>query len=105
MATYTHIGSIDIGTRIGSIPIGDDWSTFIAPWYNVSIGNTPVGTPTNTLLVRLNSDGTETRVIGTGYTYSGTTPTGGTITKFIAQALAEKPYMKPLPTLVYRWWH
>ena len=66
MATYTHNAT--------AVPSGIDW-------YNVHIGSTPAGTPTTTLLVLLNSDGTETRIIGTGFTYSGGTPTGGTITE------------------------
>ncbi|MEH2503731.1 Ca2+-binding RTX toxin-like protein [Bradyrhizobium sp. AZCC 1578] len=67
MATYTHTAT--------AVP------SAIA-WYNVTIDkNAPVGSPSSTLLVLPNSDGTETRIIGTGFTYSGSTPTGGTISE------------------------
>jgi trimeric autotransporter adhesin len=67
MATYTHNAT--------AVPSG-------IAWYNVEIGASgPVGSPTSTLIVFANSDGTETRVIGTGFTFSGSTPTGGTVTE------------------------
>src|SRR5262245_28439537 len=68
MATYTHNAT--------AVPSG-------IPWYTVGIGSGgTVGTPSTTLLVLANSDGTETRVIGTGFTYAvDGTPTGGTVTQ------------------------
>jgi VCBS repeat-containing protein len=67
MATYTH-------NEI-AVPGG-------AQWYNVDIdGNNPVNA-TSTLLVLPNSDGTQTHIIGTDFTYDGDgNPTGGSVTQ------------------------
>ncbi|MBR0872293.1 hypothetical protein JQ633_18150 [Bradyrhizobium tropiciagri] len=66
MAAYTHTAS--------TVP------SAIA-WYNVGINtSSPVALASN-LMVLANSDGTQTRLIGTGFTYSGTTPTGGFISE------------------------
>ncbi|MCA6124196.1 hypothetical protein J6500_20200 [Bradyrhizobium sp. WSM 1704] len=66
MATYTHTAN--------AVPSG-------IAWYNVSINTTVPVTQTGTTMVLINSDGTLTRIIGTGFTYNGTTPTGGTISE------------------------
>ena len=67
MATYTHNAT--------AVPSG-------IPWYNVIIdGDNPVGTPNATLLILPNSDGTETRIMGTGFTYDDQGETGGTVTQ------------------------
>jgi Ca2+-binding RTX toxin-like protein len=67
MATYTHSAT--------AVPSG-------VAWYNVALQSV-VGLPTSTLLVNANSDGTETRIIGTGFTFDATGhPTGGTVTEF-----------------------
>jgi hypothetical protein len=53
-----------------------------AQWFNVAIdGNNPV-IATSTLLVLPNSDGTETHIIGTDFTYDvDGNPTGGWVTQ------------------------
>ncbi|MBR0873144.1 hypothetical protein JQ633_22500, partial [Bradyrhizobium tropiciagri] len=66
MATYTHTAT--------AVPSG-------IAWYNVSINTVVPVTQTSTSMVLINSDGTLTRIIGTGFTYNGTTPTGGTISE------------------------
>src|SRR5262245_32061194 len=64
MASYTHNEVVNPSTT---------------PWYLVDIGGTALSA-SSTLLVVPNSDGTETRVAGTGFTYAGDgTPTGGTV--------------------------
>jgi serralysin len=62
MATYAHTGTAPSGI----------------PWYFIGL-QTVVGLPTSTLVVLQNSDGTETRIIGTGFTFDLTGPTGGTV--------------------------
>src|SRR5260221_318490 len=51
------------------------------PWTDITIGGEGlVLSESATLFVILNSDGTETRLIGSGFTYDGTGhPTGGTV--------------------------
>src|SRR4051812_12304426 len=67
MAIYTHGAT--------AVPSG-------IAWYDVVPGAV-VSSPTSTLIVLANSDGTETRVIGTGFTFDATTgfPTGGVVTE------------------------
>src|SRR5262245_43363850 len=66
MASYTH--------NVTAVPSG-------IQWYDVTIiDNSPVSA-TSTILVLSNSDGTVTRIQGTGFTYDGSgNPTGGTVT-------------------------
>src|SRR5262245_20776793 len=52
-----------------------------SPWYFADIQSVPLLPPTSTLVIVGNSDGTQTRIIGTGFTFSGNTATGGTITE------------------------
>ncbi|MBR0873143.1 hypothetical protein JQ633_22495 [Bradyrhizobium tropiciagri] len=66
MATYTHTAA--------AVPSG-------VAWYNVGINTTVPVTQTSTTMVLINSDGTLTRIIGTGFTYIGNTPTAGTISE------------------------
>ena len=66
MASYTHT-ALAVPSAIA--------------WYNVGINTSAPVALTSTSMVLSNSDGTETRIIGTGFTYSGTTPTGGTISE------------------------
>ena len=67
MAIYTHSAT--------AVPSG-------ITWYDVVPGAV-VSAPTSTLIVLANSDGTETRVIGTGFTFDAITgfPTGGAVTE------------------------
>ena len=67
MAIYTHNAT--------AVPSG-------IAWYDVVPGAV-VSAPTSTLIVLPNSDGTETRIIGTGFTFDAITgfPTGGTVTE------------------------
>jgi Ca2+-binding RTX toxin-like protein len=67
MATYTHNAT--------AVP-GD------VRWYTVAINNDNPASASTTLFVLTNSDGTETRIIGTGFTYdTNGNPTGGTISQ------------------------
>ena len=67
MAIYTHNAT--------AVPSG-------IAWYNVVPLNVVV-LPTSTLIVLANSDGTETRIIGTGFTFDAAGfATGGTVTEF-----------------------
>ena len=67
MAIYTHNAT--------AVPSG-------IAWYDVVPGAV-VSAPTSTLIVLANSDGTETRIIGTGFTFDAITgfPTGGVVTE------------------------
>jgi Ca2+-binding RTX toxin-like protein len=65
MATYTH-------HEVVASPV--------TPWYALVIGDENPVSATDTLLVLLNSDGTETRIHGSDFTYDfAGNPTGGTI--------------------------
>jgi hypothetical protein len=66
MAIYTHSAT--------AVPSG-------IAWYN-TVPQAFASAPTSTLLVIANSDGTETRIIGTGFTFDATfLPTGGVVTE------------------------
>src|SRR5262245_3402548 len=67
MITYTH-------NEI-AVPGG-------ASWFDVTIDSNDPITATSTLLVLRNSDGTETHIIGTDFTYDADgNPTGGLVTQ------------------------
>ncbi len=65
MATYTNLNQAGAPST---------------PWFYLTINTAAPVSSSSTLLVFANSDGSQTRVIGTGFTYSSGVPTGGTVT-------------------------